>query len=327
MRRQIRPTTRCPRDFDEFWRNTLVELDDVDADLTRVRAGRDEARDLELEDISFRSLGGERLHGYFLHGGGAPRRPLVVHAHGYGSSCSVQWNWARAGVDVIGVDIRGFGRSGAALRDRSDWGYVLTGIGAPETSVLRAAVCDYLRAAQVGLAHLCPEASRTVFYGRSFGGGLALIAESVGRLADFLALGVPTFGWAEGRHFFVKDGSGREINAFLEAYPDRTEDVMLVLRYFDAVHHAGLVGCPALVGIGLRDPVVPPETVFAIANSLGGAVDIMEFPVSHTDLPEESLWSSFEARWENLALNGVARDFGRTPETFGVPVSPFGRPG
>jgi cephalosporin-C deacetylase len=248
-----------------------------------------------------------------LRGAGGSR-PLVVHAHGYGSRCEIQWGWARAGLDVLGVDIRGFGRSRDALPDRSDGGYVLTGIGSPETSVLRGAACDYLRAARIGRA-LRPRAPRTVLYGRSFGGGLALMAEGAAGLADLLAVGVPTFGWAEGRRFFVKDGSGQEINAFLDAHPDQTDDVMLVLGYFDTVHFAGLIGCPALVGIGLHDPVVPPETVYPIADSLAGPVEVMEFPVSHTDRPEEAEWDRFESRWEALALGGVPASFGRTART------------
>ena len=310
MRRQFRPQPRAPGDFSEFWRQTLAELEAVPAEVTRRACER--AGGLTLEEIAFRSLGGRRLHGYLLRGREEDARPLVVHAHGYGSCCSVQWGWAEAGLDVVGIDIRGFGRSADALPERSEWGYVLSGIGAPETSVLRGAVCDYLRAARIG-THLCPRARRLVLYGRSFGAGLALMAEGVGRLADLLALGVPTFGWAEGRRFFVRDGSGQQINAYLEAHPDQTEDVMLVLRYFDAVHFAVHVRCPVLMGVGLHDPVVPPETVYPLANHLAGPVEIMEFPVSHTDRREEALWQRFETRWEALAMSGAPAGFGRPP--------------
>jgi hypothetical protein len=74
---------------------------------------------------------------------------------------------------VIGVDIRGFGRSRHALPAPSRWGYMLTGREAPERYVLRGAVCDYLRATQVGRELLGEQASRAVFQGASFAGGLA----------------------------------------------------------------------------------------------------------------------------------------------------------
>lgn len=310
MRRQLKPTSSRPKDFLEFWRKTRAELEGVPIHLERTRAPSPDS--LVLEDISFQSFAGVRIHGYFLHAADNGQGPLVVHAHGYGSCCSVQWDWGRAGFNVVGIDVRGYGRSAAALPEPSKWGYVLTGCAAPETSVLRGAICDFLRAMDVGRGLLVPDCRSIVPYGRSFGGALALMAEAVSQVATFLAIGVPSLGWAEGRHFFVKQGSGHEINSYLQAYPDHMEDLMLVLRYFDTTYFAELVRCPTLLGIGLEDVVVPAKTVYAIANHLGGPVEIMEFPVSHTDRPEEKLWQAFEDRWETLAMQGFSESFGRT---------------
>lgn len=304
MRKQLRSVTPRPRDFLAFWLGTLDELEGVPFGLARERMNACEPGEPSLEHIAFDSLMHARIHGYFLRPANSAHRPLVIHAHGYGygSYGAVQWDWGRAGFNVIGIDVRGYGRSTGALPNISRWGYVLTGSGSPETSVLRGAVCDYLRAAQIGRRLLAPDAERTVLYGRSFGGALALMAEANSQIADFLVLAVPSFGWAEGRYFFVKEGSGQEINAYLRAFPDRTEDLMLVLRYFDSTYFAELVRCPTLVGIGLEDVVVPANTVYAIANNLGGPVEVMEFPVSHTSGPQEKLWDKFEARWQRLAM-------------------------
>ncbi len=46
--------------------------------------------------------------------------------------------------------------------------------------------------------------------------------------------------------------------------------------------------------------MVPAETVYSIANHFTAPCEIMEFPVSHTALPEEQRWEEFETRW--LAL-------------------------
>mgnify|MGYP000278906489 CR=1 FL=1 len=79
---------------------------------------------------------------------------------------------------------------------------------------------------------------------------LALMAQATLQSADLLALGVPTFGWAEGRNLFVKSGSGAEISRYLERRPDHLEDTMVVLRYFDAVNFAELVSCPTVLALG-----------------------------------------------------------------------------
>ena len=132
------------------------------------------------------------------------RHPLVVHSHGDGSRCDVQWKWAEAGYDVVGIDIRGFGRSAAAVAAPSRWGYMLTGIESPETSVLLAgAVCDYGRTMQLARDLFAGQTARRLTYGFSFAGGLALMAEALWDMSDLLVLGVPTFGWTEGRYFLV----------------------------------------------------------------------------------------------------------------------------
>jgi Acetyl esterase (deacetylase) len=300
MKRQIRPTLTRPPDFESFWANTCEELNAIDPEVRRTPVTCESHPLLELSQLTFHSLGGVEVTGYSLGWMDDASRPLVVHSHGYGSHCDIQWKWAEAGYNVAGIDIRGFGRSATAVPAPSRWGYVLTGIESPETCVLRGAVCDYGRSMQLARDLFAGRTARRLTYGFSLSGGLALMAEALWNTSDLLVLGVPTFGWAEGRYFLVKSGSGAEIAHYLEERPEATEDVMLVLRYFDAVNFAGMVSCETLIGLGLNDPVVPAETVYSIANHFTARCEIMEFPVSHTALPEEQRWEEFESRW--LAL-------------------------
>jgi cephalosporin-C deacetylase len=131
---------------------------------------------VQLERLRFCSLGGAAIGGYLLRWRDDRPRRLVVHGHGYGGQVSPRWSWASAGLNVVGVDVRGWGRSRAALASPSPWGWVLSGIESPERSVLRGAVCDYLRAAVVGRGLLGDATSRVVLQGGSLAGGLALMA-------------------------------------------------------------------------------------------------------------------------------------------------------
>jgi cephalosporin-C deacetylase-like acetyl esterase len=300
---------RRPVDFFEFWSRTMKELDRtgpmVEREAATTRAG------IRLERLSFASLGDARIHGYLLRWADGAPRPLVVHGHGYGGRSTPRWRWARAGLNVLGVDVRGWGRSRTALPSRSRWGWVLTGVESPERHVLRGAVCDYLRAVRVGRELLGPAVTRTVLQGSSLAGGLALMAQALAGVGDLLAVAVPTFGWAEGRRLFGSAGSAGEINRYLERRPEHAaEDLMVVLRYFDPMHFAGLVRCPTLVGVGVVDAVVPAPTVLAITAHLVGPHEVMRFPVSHAGSPEERRWRGFERRWLELALGGVPPGFG-----------------
>jgi cephalosporin-C deacetylase len=296
-----RPPARLPPDFDRFWRETRRELAEQDPHVRRTRRAGDGA--IALDEVEFRSLRGARICGYLLRHTDGGRRPLIVHAHGYGDCYAIRWEWARAGYAVLGFDVRGFGRSRPALPAPSPHGWILTGIDAPERSVLRGAVCDYVRAVEVGQQLLADAVSGVVLHGTSFAGGLAVMAEAQRPVAQLLALGVPTFGWMEGRRLLAHGGSGLEVRRFLDARgPEHEEDVMLVLRYFDTMHHAEQVSAPAIVGVGAVDPVVPAPTVFAVANRLRTRPEVWQLPVSHSDSPEERWWETFEQRWLTRGL-------------------------
>lgn len=311
MRRVFKPASTRPEDFDVFWDSTREQLWQLDLRTERRLIETSADGDITLEIVSFVSLGRVRVSAHFLQWQDDEPRPLVVSSHGYGGRCLPRWNWARQGVNVLAVDIRGFGLSHSALPHPSRWGYVLTGIESPETSVVRLAVCDYMQAARVGRSLLGERVSRCVFEGVSFAGGLALMAQAVTDDADLLAVGVPTFGWAEGRNLFVKAGSGAEISNFVAHRPDRLEDTMVVLRYFDAVNFADRIRCPTVLALGLEDDVVPAKTVYGIANHLSAPYELIEFLVSHSDGPEDEQWAQFESYWLRLALQDVPADFGR----------------
>jgi cephalosporin-C deacetylase-like acetyl esterase len=299
-----------PPDLDVFWAATRADLGTVPFALRRLSRSAP-SNDTVAIDLSFRSLGGHRIHGYAITWADRTPRPFVVHAHGYRSQAEPRLEWVRAGCHVLGFDVRGFGRSVDAVPSPSPAGWLLTGARLPETSVLRGAVCDYVRATEVTEA-LGVSTLRTVRHGVSLGGGLALMAEAVAPRADLLALGVPTFGWSEGRRLLVERGSGAEVATFLERHPQYPEDdLQMVLAYFDAALMAPAVRCPTVLGLGIVDRVVPFASVQAIVERLRGPLEVMEFPISHDSGPAMRAWDLFEERWLALARAGVPADFGR----------------
>jgi cephalosporin-C deacetylase len=311
MRRQFKPPITRPEDFSAFWQSTRAQLEQIEPQLESDAHLAAELPGVSAQIVSFVSLGHVRISAYLLQWQDDEARPLVINSHGYGGHCRPRWDWAKQGVNVLSVDIRGFGISAAALPNPSRWGYVLTGIETPETSVIRRAVCDYMQAARMGRQLCTDRISRVVFEGVSFSGGLALMSQAILGEADLLAIGVPTFGWAEGRNLFVKSGSGAEISRYLAHRQDYLEDTMVVLRYFDAVNFADQVSCPVLLALGLKDDVVPAKTVYGIANHLQVPYELIEFPVSHSDGPEEEQWEQFENYWLELALHGLPDQYGK----------------
>jgi len=44
-------------------------------------------------------------------------------------------------------------------------------------------------------------------------------------------------------------------------------------------------------------------------------MEAREFPVSHSNEPEEALWQHFEQEWLNYAVNGIPGEFGHNQST------------
>lgn len=304
------PPGSPPPDLWAFWSATIDELAGIPADV-RCVARPDPAPAVRGYDMSFASWGNRRIRGYAALWDDPRPRPMIVHAHGYRSQVEPRLQWVRAGCHVVGFDIRGFGRSSDAVPSHAHGGWVLTGAHQPESSVLRGAVCDYVRAAQAA-THLGVPVLRRVSHGVSLAGGLAAMAEAVSPQADLLVLGVPTFGWTEGRRLLVERGSGAEVAEFLEAHPQYPEeDLQAVLSYFDTALLAPVIRCPTLIGIGRVDRVVPYASVRAIADRMRAPVEVMTFPVSHDSGPLMDEWERFDRRWLDLALHGVPAGFGQ----------------
>lgn len=304
------PAGTAPPDLGSFWTTTAEALARIPPDV-RCVARPDPASAVRAYDLSFVSWDHRRIRGYAILWDDTTPRPLIVHAHGYRSQVEPRFEWARAGCHVVGFDIRGFGRSTDAVPAPARGGWLLTGLREPESSVLRGAVCDYVRATQVGTLLGVP-VLRRVTHGVSLAGGLAAMAEAVSPRADLLVLGVPTFGWVEGRRLLVERGSGAEVAEFLDTHPQYPEeDLQAVLSYFDTSLLAPAIRCPTLIGIGRVDRVVPYASVRAIADALRAPVEVMTFPVSHDPGPEMAEWERFDRRWLALALGGVPAGFGQ----------------
>ena len=63
----------------------------------------------------------------------------------------------------------------------------------------------------------------------------------------------------------------QEINDYLKSNPGSLQSVEQTLAYFDGISFADKIDCPIIVNIGLQDNVCPPETGFALFETIGSA--------------------------------------------------------
>lgn len=298
------PLRTEPADFQRFWDGTMDELSQVDP-APRLLSSRKKGA-WQYQEITFRSLDDALIKGYLIRQPFAA--PLIVHTHGYNDQYDVMGAWSDRGFHVMGLDLRGFGRSTYPIHPK---GYVLTGLQNKRESILRGAVCDVVQALSSSTVLLGEDVSHTILYGFSFGGAMAVMAGALSKTPDLIVVGQPTLGWHSERRRVSTAGSTQELNDFLEENPSLERQTTETFGYFDALHFAARISTPTLLGVGLDDFVVPSRTVLAIYNHLGSSQKVLRLlPIAHSHDPREDLWDQFHEEWLNIAKNPVPANFG-----------------
>ena len=73
------------------------------------------------------------------------------------------------------------------------------------------------------------------------------------------------------------------------------DKVLQTLNYFDARNFASEIKCPTLIGMGLLDPIIPPNNVYIDYNSITAKKHLIIF----RDLGHEVgiNYKNYEGRW------------------------------
>ncbi len=277
------PQTKRP-DFDQFWKNTM---DKVKSRPLNVAGGRIDypIKSIEARDISFEGLDGTPIKTWVLLPQEAKRQkvPVVISYHGAGGSRGTPtWHlqWLMMGAAVISHDYRmqgGSTGSNSGFMGAQTLSISSLGILDRESWYFYHAHTDALRV--VELAKTIPEIdqSRICLNGGSQGGGEVLFVASFYDGIKLCMADVPSNGWLEKRLMDASGGYGN-IAQYLRENPDKLDTVCDTMSYFDNINHVDRIKCPTLISLGLRDPVCPPENVYAMCNKISARKEIVVYP-------------------------------------------------
>ncbi|MEV4754203.1 acetylxylan esterase [Micromonospora sp. NPDC049559] len=324
------PVVAEPADFDAFWRATLDEADARPV-LVDVRPERTDLRLVDTWDVTFSGFGGDPVRAWYSRPAGVETPlPAVVEYLGYGRGRGLpheRLTWVAAGYGHLLMDSRGQGGQYGTGGDTPDpYGGALGGPGPVTRGILNPAdyyyrrlVTDAVRA--VGAVRALPgvDAGRVVASGNSQGGGLAL---AVAGLVPDLAAVISTapFLCHVQRAIEITDVAPYgEIVNYLAVYREAEEAVRRTLSYVDGVAFARRAVAPAHFGVGLRDTVCPPSTVFAAYNQYGAATgratpperEIHVYPFNHHE-GGEAVQVRRQLRWLASLLAADRRPAART---------------
>jgi len=259
-----------PPDFEEFWRQTLAELSLIPLGPKVSPVPLRSNEDVEVYQANYKSLGGLDIAAWYcVPTQGEGPFPAIMIFPGYKGEPVLRRDWGSKGVITLTVAVRGKLRSHSQFNPGYP-GLLTDGIETPETYSLRGVISDCVRGLDFLLSRPEVDSQRIFASGSSQGGGLTLIASALRSEIQGGVSGYPFLCCFPEAMELLRSYPYDELTCYARAYPERKEQMLETLRYFDAVNFVSWINCPMAVGIALEDEVCPPETSYAAYRGLAG---------------------------------------------------------
>ena len=270
----------CPNDFDQFWDGVLGELSDIPLDAAATHDPLRSTPTAKVYQVKYRSLDGLEIFGWYaLPTTGDGPFPAVLILPGYKSEPALRRDWAGKGVAALSVAVRGKLPSSAEFNPGYP-GLLTHGVEDRDTYSYKGVISDCSRGVDFLLSRPEVDSERIYCCGSSQGGGLTLITTGLRHEIKAGVAGYPFLCCYPESMRMLRSYPYDELSCYARAYPDRVEQMLDTLQYFDAVNFAPRIECPMVVGIAMEDEVCPPETSYAAYRLLNVERELWLFPNS-----------------------------------------------
>ena len=276
------PLTKEP-DFESFWRTTFDTYLPKNS-APQLTDHQTPMKHVHVKDVTVAGFNGDPIKGWFLVSDSADAiTPCIVMYDGYGGGRGLphEWLfWVNVGYRVLVMDTRGQG-GGFRLSDTADGsyprasqtpGFMTQGILNKDDYYYRRVFTDavaFVKAAQQ-LPGVNPQ--RIIVAGGSQGGGISLAAASLSDDVFAAMPDVPFLCNYKKATEMVDTYPYHEITLFCRVHRDSVDQVFKTLSYFDCMNLVTMANCPALISIGMHDPICPPDTIYSMRNHYAGSV-------------------------------------------------------
>ena len=276
--REYKGSTPTPADFDEFWDESLKELDSVDTNLELIPA-EFTCPFADCYDMYFNSTAG-RIHAKLLLPKDITKPvPALLKFHGYHGDAG-EWsehlNYVAAGIAVASMDCRG--QSGKSIDEGICIGDTLSGfitkglLGDPKDMYYTNTFLDTALFARIIMNLDYIDETRVAATGISQGGGLTIACAA---LEPRLVAAVPCVPFlSDYKRVWEMDLDKdayhdlRTFFRYFDPFHEKEEEYFTKLGYTDVSHLAPRIKGEVLQFSTLRDNICPPSTQFAAYNNM-----------------------------------------------------------
>lgn len=264
-----------PNDFDEFWDNTLKKLATINPQYEIKLDDKLTTHFHKVYKIQMISWDNVKIEGFLTIPNLKGKFPVTVNFAGYlGYVAPVFYEDFAA----LSMNVRGIGTlAKQALPPNTEFNTY--NMHDKNKYIYRGVYMDCVRAIDFVVSHaeLGLDTKRIVVYGGSQGGTEAFIAAALSKKVNTAAANNPVF--ADFRTIFYSGRKEKELvfpMVQFEKYFKHTKtadaQALKTLDYFDLTNFMDKIDCPILIGIGLKDPISPPITIYEAFNHLKPAI-------------------------------------------------------
>ena len=298
---ELRSNHAMPADFVQFWKETRAELDNVKPQfkVTLLPDSTKDHRNVYLFEM--KSLDGLTVRGYLtepITKNKNKKFAVLLGLPGYQVSLPPMFG-TDPDLAIITLNVRGQGNSRDVIHTMRD-AYIFYHIEDKDKYVMRGAIMDCIRAvdfiySRPELKHDCIMAS-----GGSMGGFLSIATSALDKRIALCSAQNPIMSDISNLQGEV-NWPLNDISRYVKSRPGLTMDkVMQNLSYYDTKNFASLLTCPTLLGIGMLDPIVPPNNAYIDYNNMTTKKHIIIF----RDLGHEVgvPYKAYEGRWMRVTF-------------------------
>ncbi len=275
-------------DFDAFWEKAYgrVQAHDPAPKMKEVREYT--LNHVKIYDTVVHGLDGTPVAAWLMlpaEASAANPVPGMVHFHGgSGNRGKNPLGWVApvlAGYAVVLSEFRNQGGttgSNTPLSRCVGKSFAVENLSSPpENNYFYHAFTDQLLMVKFLMSLPEVDGSRVAVVGASQGGGTSMIMAALNPEIAFCMPAVPSYcAWE--RRIFIRTACAEEIAKYIDMFPERCEEVFRTMSYFDAMNFADRIKCPVLMSCGLKDPLTPPDCVYAGYNKIVAPKEMTIYP-------------------------------------------------
>ena len=291
---QLKPYTKNPQDFDDFWAKTLEQARKTPVTVSVAPAPQYTTDDVDALLVKLRIDSRHSVYGYLTKPKRAGKYPVVMSPPGAGIKTikNVNDDYSRQGLIRLMIEIHGLNPtlSDDTFQEISrtfsaENGYVENGLDDRENSYLKHVYVACVRA--IDYLTTLPEwdGRNIIVQGGSQGGALSLITAALDKRVTACVANHPALSDVAG----YLDGRAGGWPHMTRQHNMLTPQKVQTLQYYDVVNFARRIECPVYLTWGFNDNVCPPTTSYIVWNLITA--------------PKESLITPINEHWTTSGTN------------------------